>query len=174
MAEAVFAPGDNAEFDPVSSFSSLKTNLEAIFNRISPSGLIQTFAGSSAPSGWILCDGRSISRSTYSDLFAAIGTSYGAGDGSSTFTVPNLKGRTLVGLDAAQTEFNAIGKTGGAKAYQLTPEQNTLSLSVGSGRLLDPGNAAAGAGQVGLVEVAKGATQVNLQPYLVVNYIIKA
>jgi microcystin-dependent protein len=53
-------------------------------------------------------------------LFAAIGTTYGAGDGSTTFNLPNLKGRVAVGRDAAQTEFDALGETGGAKTHTLT------------------------------------------------------
>lgn len=55
-------------------------------------GTIHAFAGSSAPSGWLVCDGSAISRSTYAALFAAIGTSFGVGDGSTTFNLPNTSG----------------------------------------------------------------------------------
>lgn len=74
------------------------------------------WGGSAAPSGYLLCDGAVVSRTTFAGLFSAIGTAFGAGDGSTTFGLPNAKGRVLVGADAAQAEFNAIGKTGGAKA----------------------------------------------------------
>lgn len=67
------------------------------------------------PSGWLLCDGSAVSRTTYAALFALLGTAYGAGDGSTTFNLPNAKGRVLVGQDAAQVEFDTIGETGGAK-----------------------------------------------------------
>lgn len=73
-----------------------------------------------APSGWLLCDGSAVSRITYANLFAELGTTYGAGDGSTTFGLPNLKGRALVARDAAQTEFDVLGETGGAKTHALT------------------------------------------------------
>src|SRR5215467_6824657 len=73
-----------------------------------------------APLGWILCDGAAISRTTYAALFAVIGTTYGVGDGSTTFNLPNCKGRIPVGFDSGQTEFNALGKTGGEKTHTLT------------------------------------------------------
>jgi microcystin-dependent protein len=73
----------------------------------------------SAPTGYLLCDGTAVSRTTYATLFAVISTAFGAGDGSATFNLPNLKGRVPVGLDAAQTEFDVMGETGGAKTVTL-------------------------------------------------------
>ena len=66
----------------------------------------------------MICDGRAVSRSDYSELFAVIGTTYGSGDGSTTFNLPNLKGRVPVGKDSSQTEFDTIGETGGSKYIQ--------------------------------------------------------
>lgn len=60
-------------------------------------GMIFPYAGSSAPTGFLLCDGSAVSRTTYADLFALISTTYGSGDGSTTFNVPNLKGRFPLG-----------------------------------------------------------------------------
>lgn len=85
-----------------------------------PAGVVVPFAGSSAPTGYLMCDGATVSRTTYADLFAAIGTTFGAGDGSTTFALPNLKGRVVVGVDAGQTEFDTLGETGGAKTHTLT------------------------------------------------------
>jgi microcystin-dependent protein len=85
-----------------------------------PTGSITQFAGSTAPSGWLSCDGTNVSRTTYADLFAVLGTTYGSGDGSTTFALPNMKGRIPVGFDSAQTEFDALGETGGAKTHTLT------------------------------------------------------
>lgn len=87
-----------------------------------PAGVITQYGGGSAPSGWLVCDGSAVSRTnaTYARLFAAIGTTYGVGDGSTTFNVPNLKGRVPVGYDATQTEFDALAETGGAKTHTLT------------------------------------------------------
>jgi len=83
-----------------------------------PAGSIMIWAGSSAPSGWLLCDGSAVSTTTYSALYAVIGTTYGSGTG--TFLVPNLKGKIPVGLDATQTEFDTRGETGGAKTHAIT------------------------------------------------------
>jgi len=86
-------------------------------------GVITAFGGSSAPTGWLLCDGTAVSRSTYADLFAVVSTTYGSGDGSSTFNLPNLKGKVPVGQDASQTEFDTLGETGGAKTVTLSSSE---------------------------------------------------
>lgn len=64
-----------------------------------PSGMIAAYAGATSPVGWLLCDGAAVSRTTFAALFAAIATSYGAGDGSTTFNLPDLRGRVGVGKD---------------------------------------------------------------------------
>lgn len=80
-----------------------------------PTGAIQPFAMSTAPSGWLECDGAAVSRTTYADLFAAIGTAYGEGDGSTTFNLPDFRGEFLRGwdngrgVDAARTFGSAQG-----------------------------------------------------------------
>ena len=84
---------------------------------------MRIWSTNTAPSGWFVCDGSAISRTTYSDLFAVIGTIYGVGDGSTTFNVPNLKGRAIVGRDASQTEFDVLGETGGEKTHVLTESE---------------------------------------------------
>lgn len=66
-----------------------------------PAGAIMPYAGAAAPTGWLLADGSEVSRSTYSDLFDVCGTTYGAGDGSTTFNLPDLQGKIPVGLDSA-------------------------------------------------------------------------
>lgn len=85
-----------------------------------PVGSVSAYAGATAPSGWLLCDGAAVSRATFAALFGVVGTNYGAGDGSTTFNVPNLKGRVPVGLDAGQTEFDTLAESGGEKAHTLT------------------------------------------------------
>lgn len=64
-----------------------------------PPGAVMAFARNSAPDGWIECNGSAISRTVYADLFAAIGTTFGAGNGSTTFNVPNLRGEFIRGWD---------------------------------------------------------------------------
>lgn len=82
-------------------------------------GFIQAYAGSSAPTGWLVCDGSAVSRTTYSALFALIGTTYGAGNGSTTFNVPDLRARMPIGIGAvtkvatfASRSSNVITVTG--------------------------------------------------------------
>lgn len=72
------------------------------------------------PSGWLECNGQAVLRASYPDLFALIGESFGAGDGTTTFNLPNFKGRVPVHRDSAQTEFDTLGETGGAKTHTLT------------------------------------------------------
>jgi len=89
-------------------------------------GIISQFAGSTAPAGYLLCQGQEIAISAYPDLHAVLGTTYGAltngsgGAGTTHFRLPNLQGRIPVGRDASQTEFDVLGETGGAKTHTLT------------------------------------------------------
>lgn len=126
----------------------------AVANALCPAGTITAYGGSAAPSGWLLCDGSNVSRTTYADLFAILGTSYGSGDGTTTFGLPNLKGRVPVGRDSTQTEFDTLGETGGAKTHTLTtsemPSHNhttssrSWTQSSGSATISDTGHAHTG------------------------------
>ena len=79
---------------------------------VMPEGTIIAYGGTTAPAGWLLCDGSAISRSTYEDLFAAINTNYGSGNGSTTFNVPDLRGRFLRGVDGtANKDPDAVSRT---------------------------------------------------------------
>ena len=98
-----------------------------------PSGSIIVYAGSSAPSGWLICDGSAISRSTYSVLFGIISTTYGVGDSSSTFNIPDLTGRVPVGKEGSQNRITnalvgltstALGNVGGSQGHTLTAAQS--------------------------------------------------
>jgi microcystin-dependent protein len=89
-------------------------------NASTPAGVVSAFAGAAAPTGYLLCDGAAVSRATYSTLFATLGTTYGAGDGSTTFNLPDLDGRVPVGRDAAQPVFAALNNRGGEITHTLT------------------------------------------------------
>lgn len=126
----------NANFTAVKSFVegiSTGVNLDSnsvvfaklnsdVTNLFIPVGGIVSYAGLSAPGGgkFMLCDGSAISRTSYSSLYSVLGTYYGSGDGSTTFNLPNLKGRVPVGLDSTQTEFDVLGEAAGAKTVALT------------------------------------------------------
>lgn len=80
-----------------------------------PAGIVMPFAGSVAPQGYLLCDGSAVSRSTYATLFAVIGTTYGTGDGSTTFNVPDISGRVVIGPSST----HLLGSTGGSETVTL-------------------------------------------------------
>lgn len=84
-----------------------------------PAGTVLEFAGATLPDGFLWCDGEEISRTTYAELFAAIGTKYGAGNGTTTFNTPNRAGRVAVGLTDDWPDFNDLGKTGGEIQHTL-------------------------------------------------------
>lgn len=107
-------------FAPATTIKSSEVNEN--LRLLSHSGLVSMWASDTIPDGWLLCDGSSLLRATYPDLFAAIGTQFGAVDGSH-FNVPNLKGKVVVGKDGAQTEFDVLGETGGEKAHTLTTSE---------------------------------------------------
>ena len=101
-----------------------------------PAGCIMPYAGATAPDGWLLCSGQAVSRTDYADLFAAIATAFGAGDGSTTFNVPDLRGRAAAGRDdMGGTAANRItsggsgiagatlGAAGGAQTHTLSAAQ---------------------------------------------------
>ncbi len=79
-----------------------------------PAGSLQMFAGSSAPSNWLFCNGSAVSRATYSRLFAVIGTTYGSGDGSTTFNLPNMANRMPIGVGT-----RSLGTTGGSETKTI-------------------------------------------------------
>lgn len=110
------AAGTNIDAGAITS-AKLAT---ATVQLLAPTGVIQGYAGSAAPTGWLLCDGSAVSRATYADLFTLIGTTYGVGDGSTTFNLPDLKGRVPVGRNAADGSFDVLGESGGAKTHTLT------------------------------------------------------
>jgi len=103
-----------------------------------PTGTILTFGGSVAPDGWLLCDGSTISRSTYARLFAVLSTTYGTGDGSTTFTLPDFRGVYPRGAGTNGTA-NYGGVTGhtpaggslGGKGGQKTAKNGLSGSSAG-------------------------------------------
>ena len=108
------------------SSTSIWVNAQAV-----PAGVISQYAGASAPSGYLLCDGSAVSRTTYSALFAALNTTYGAGNGSTTFNLPNLQNRIPVGK-GADTAFDVLGETGGSKTVTLSEANMAAHTHSGS------------------------------------------
>ena len=152
-----------------------------------PVGFMAMFAGSSAPTSWLLCQGQAVSRSTYSALFAVIGTLYGGGDGTTTFNLPNLSGRAPVGSGTASGATGATAKILGSKAgaetitlteAQLPSHNHALphyTRTMGHGSIyytmsIDP---ALSAQTINTSNVGSGAAITVLNPYTAVNFIIR-
>lgn len=148
-----------------------------------PTGIMAPYGGDTAPSGWLLCDGASYLREDYAALFAALGVKYGAADGTH-FNVPDRRGRVSVGKDASQTEFDVVGKIGGAKTHVLTLAeipahahvQNAASAATGPNVGSTPDASTNTSVATGYSTAAAGGGQPhnNLPPYGVDNWIIKA
>lgn len=175
-----------------------------------PAGSIIQWVSNTIPTNWLNCDGSAVSRNTYASLFAAIGTQYGSGDGSTTFNLPDLRGRIALGRDSSQTEFDTLGETGGAKTHTLTTAEmpSHTHTQDAHGHVISA-NSFAGDRQIAVgplggdgdkysfsdsgndastttaniyarnttatnQNTGGGAAHNNLQPYQVVNYIIKA
>lgn len=170
-----------------------------------PSGLVLPYAGSTAPTGYLFCYGQAVSRTTYSDLFAAISTTYGTGDGSTTFNLPDLRGRTVAGQDdmggssanrltnqSGGLNGDTLGATGGSETHTLditemaehshypnnTNGYNDNSTSIdglskaGSGFTDASANAGPMTEEDGTA-VTGGQAHNNVQPTIILNYIIK-
>ena len=153
-----------------------------------PVGAIMPFGSDTIPDNWLLCDGSAVSRTTYQQLFNTIGTTYGTGDGFTTFNLPNLQGKIPVGKNANDTDFDKLGETGGEKTHTLTinemPSHNHQREQTGRALYWDENLTEMGGLTSGVnVQISwnrdttnTGGSQPhnNLQPYIVQNYIIKA
>jgi microcystin-dependent protein len=147
-----------------------------------PISTILEYAGTDTPTHYLLCDGSAVSRATYSELYAKIGITYGSGDGSTTFNLPNRKGKVGVGKNSSETEFDTLGETGGAKSVSIAhvhPYSGITGTLLGEINDRDPGsNATAGDGHWHAYSGTTNAMSASdtpsvLQPYIVLNYYIK-
>ena len=96
---------------------------------VAPTGAIMMYGAATPPGGWLLCDGSAISRTGYSALFAVIATTYGSGDGTSTFNLPNFQGRVALGVgqsSAAGATAHALASVGGEETHALVVAELAL------------------------------------------------
>lgn len=150
-------------------------------------GEVRMFAGATPPAGgWLLCRGQEVSRTDYAALFAQLGERYGAGNGTTTFNIPNLQGRVVVGKNPTDSDFNLLGLTGGTKKHNhwqtvgldnnnMFIRQAGVSGLSGSTKVIAVSRGVLAAGQAS--NAARFDTtedESSMQPYVVMDYIIKA
>ena len=164
-----------------------------------PTGCILPFGGTKAPAGYLMCDGSAVNRSTYLDLYSVIGTAYGQGDNSTTFNLPDMRSKVPAGIKAGSS-FSALGKTLGEETHKLTfnempihkhpltswrnPQTAQAQQTTGFGFTNDDrgfsniatdgdGTAYTAHNFTGFGTAGGDVAHNNIQPSLVVNYIIK-
>jgi microcystin-dependent protein len=167
-------------------FASATSNIDAAVGG-APAGVVLPYAGSAAPSGWLLCAGQEVSRTTYAALDAVIGTTYGAytngsgGAGTTHMRLPDLRGRVPGGKDdmggAAASRLTAggsgvngatLGAVGGAETHILINSQ-LPNQAIGTGG----STVSRGSGTADLQVIGNSQAHNNTQPTIVLNYIIK-
>jgi len=166
-------------------------------------GLVVGLASAFIPTGWLSCDGSAVSRITYAPLFAALGVTYGSGDGSTTFNLPDLRDRVPVGTSTGslngRPSIQVLGAVGGEETHILTinelaPHEHAISdpghthaynfLALSSTLPGSPTTAtgyrgsnfettASTTGITGTLSSGLGSPHNNMQPFMVVNWIIK-
>jgi microcystin-dependent protein len=190
------AAGDDSRFKAVGTTAgTVAAGDDSRFSASSvPSGALMPYAGSSAPSGWLLSAGQAVSRSTYAALFTAISTTYGAGDGSTTFNLPDLRGRAAFGVDnmngstasrvtsgGSGVTGTTLGASGGAETVTLSSAQMPAHVHSGvTPSTGGTGGLAGGCGGGGSISATGdtnstggGGAHTNLPPTIMLNYIIK-
>jgi microcystin-dependent protein len=152
-----------------------------------PPGSVVDFAGSSAPTGWLLCAGQAVSRTNFANLFAAIGTTFGVGDGGTTFNLPDLRGRVAAGRDdmngtaanrlttgGSGINGSSLGASGGTQTHTLSTSEmpsHTHSGGIAGGIEGLIGSGSSSIGNTG--STGGGGAHQNTQPTLILNKIIK-
>ena len=151
-----------------------------------PIGAFMPFGGGNVPANWLLCDGSAVSRTTYEDLFSVIGTSFGEGDGTTTFNLPDYRDRVPVGVNAEGNNFKTIGSKYGEETHTLTNaemprhQHNLLNNNTGGTAASYSSNGVGATTNVGFsgnvrTDFSGGAQEHNnIQPSLAANFIIKA
>ena len=157
---------------PANPTTSLQAATKGYVDLGSPAGIVAPFAGTSAPSGWLACNGANVSRVDYATLFAAIGTTWGVGDGSTTFTLPDLRGAFVRGSGTSALDPNSPRAVGSFQAEAYLNHSHTASQPAHNHSYTTPSGANtynAGSGGTFSVPNSAGATTGNAQPAITVD-----
>lgn len=127
---------NTARHDLPARHGTASLDIAALTAVLQPPGIMWEYAGATAPSGWLLCDGSAVSRTTYAALYAVIGTTYGVGDGTTTFNLPDTRTRSTVGSSAQNAVGGGIvanvalaaGLTARARATAFGAESTAITL----------------------------------------------
>lgn len=149
-----------------------------------PVGMIMpgAFPSTLVVEDWLKCDGSAVSRTEYSELFNTIGVSYGSGDGSTTFNLPNIKGKMIIGYDPDDNDFDTMGATGGSKTHTQTvnemPSHNHQLIGNNNtgdkAETVPYGSQLTGTSMYAVKATGGGQAMDIMNPYIVLNYYIKA
>jgi microcystin-dependent protein len=183
LTDAVALVGIRSTQNALASFNSIIASLvDKTGERLAQSGFGQPYFGTVLPSGWLWCDGSAVSRTTYDLLYAVIGTTYGAGNGSTTFNVPDMRGQVAVGIGGTLAltlgqEFGEVnhlltGPESGIQAHQHPIGGNKVLGSGGSYEWIN--NTGTLPGQTAITGPTDAqSSHNNVQPSLGINWIIK-
>lgn len=166
-------PGNYANLAAATlSQNSIENDSDSIPAPLLPAGSVIMWSGSSAPTGWLLCDGSNISRTTYASLFAIAGTAYGVGDGSTTFGLPDLRDRFPLGKGTNNSTLGAETGSMSASSVLTTAADGDGDLTVGTTSVAATAKDSTSTVVVNSVTQASHTHSVTV-PSSVVNYIIK-
>lgn len=147
---------------------------------VNATGTILPWTQAAAPTNYLLCDGSAVSRTTYAALFTAISTTFGSGDGSTTFNVPDLRLRTIHGFKTGDANHGTIGGTGGVSTRTLTATEIPAhthdlpgSATAGGGSAMVTSTDSGGNGNRTTSSYGSGSAFNTLTPYMTMNWIIK-
>lgn len=154
------------------------------FDGFSPVGQVVDFAGSSAPTGWLICNGATISQTTYAALYAVTGHSYGANPGGGNFILPDCREKVTVGYKSGSSEFGALGNVAvGEKTHTLDateipshvhPINAYASSAAGANSYLMRASTGTGSSNpMNSDSIGSGTAHNNIQPSIVFNKIIR-
>lgn len=108
--------------------SQINTIVNVTIPNATPVGTLTMFAGADAPTGWLLCNGAAVSRTTYATLFGIIGITYGSGNGTDTFNLPDLRGRAPIGVGTGRNNDNTADLTTRNRGTKVGTETHTLTI----------------------------------------------